>query len=84
MDITTNPLENINLKLKSKMGHGYLTQKSAFKKLKAFEEDEICLYTSNVAQNKMPKIKAKTLRREKMLMKHFNKETPSLCFPSSS
>ena len=55
------------------MGHGYLTQKSAFKKLKAFEEDEICLYTSNVAQNKMPKIKAKTLRREKMLMEHFNK-----------
>ena len=46
------------------MGHGYLTQKSAFKKLKAFEEDEICLYTSNVAQNKMPKIKAKTLRRD--------------------
>ena len=73
MGITTNPLENINLKLKSKMGHGYLTQKSAFKKLKAFEEDEICLYTSNVAQNKMPKIKAKTLRREKMLMEHFNK-----------
>ena len=73
MGITTNPLENINLKLKSKMGHGYLTQKSAFKKLKAFEEDEKCLYTSNVAQNKMPKIKAKTLRREEMLMKHFNK-----------
>ena len=44
MGITTNPLENINLKLKSKMGHGYLTQKSAFKKLKAFQEDEICLY----------------------------------------
>ena len=45
MGITTNPLENINLKLKSKMGHGYLTQKSAFRKLKDFEEDEICLYT---------------------------------------
>jgi len=42
-------------------------------KLKAFEEDEICLYTSNVAQNKMPKIKAKTLRREKMLMEHLTK-----------
>ena len=41
--------------------------------MKASEEDEICLYTSNVAQNKMPKIKAKTLRREKMLMEHFNK-----------
>ena len=68
MGVTTNPLENINLKLKSKMGHGYLTQKSAFKKLKAFEEDEICLYTSNVAQNKMPKIKAKTLRREKIVV----------------
>ena len=71
--ITTNPLENINLKLKSKMGHGYLTQKSAFKKLKVFEEEEICLYTSHVAHNKMPKIKAKTLRREEMLMEHFNK-----------
>ena len=32
MGITTNPLENNNLKLKSKMGHGYLAQKSAFKK----------------------------------------------------
>ena len=37
------------------MGHGYLAQKSAFKKL----------YTNNVAHKKMPKIKAKTLRREK-------------------
>ena len=73
MGVTTNPLENINLKLKSKMGHGYLTQKSAFRKLKGFEEDEICLYTSNVAQNKMPKIKAKTLRREQKLMEHLNK-----------
>ena len=54
------------------MGHGYLTQKSAFKKLKAFQEDEICLYTSNFAHNKMPKIKAKTLR-EKMLLEHLNK-----------
>ena len=27
------------------MGHDYLTQKFSFKKLKAFEEDEICLYT---------------------------------------
>ena len=73
LGVTTNPLENINLKLKSKMGHGYLTQKSAFKKLKSFQEDEICLYTSHVSQNKMPKIKAKTLRREKMLMEHLNK-----------
>ena len=37
MSVTTNPLENINLKLKAKMGHGYLTQKSAFRKLKDFE-----------------------------------------------
>ena len=27
----------------------------------------------DVAQNKMPKIKAKTLRREQKLMEHFNK-----------
>ena len=46
MGVTTNPLEN---PLKSKMGHGYLTQKSAFRKLKDFEEQEIYLYTSNVA-----------------------------------
>ena len=72
-DMGANPLENINLKLKSKMGHGYLTQKSAFRKLKDFEENEICLYTSNVAQNKMPKIKAKSLRREQKLMEHLNK-----------
>ena len=51
MGIATNPLENINSKLKSKMDRGYLTQKSAFKKLKIFEEDEICFYTSPVAQN---------------------------------
>ena len=43
MGVTTNPLENINLKLKSKMGHGYLTQKSVFRKLKHFEEEEISL-----------------------------------------
>lgn len=73
MGVTTNPLENINLKLKSKMGHGYLTQKSALRKLKDFEVNEICLYTSNVAQNKMPKIKTKTLRREQKLMEHLNK-----------
>ena len=30
MGIATNPLENINPKLKSKMDRGYLTQKSAF------------------------------------------------------
>ena len=51
MGIATDPLENINPKLKSKMDRGYLTQKSAFKKLKIFEEDEICFYTSPVAQN---------------------------------
>ena len=34
------------------MGHGYLTQKSAFRKLKDFEEEEICLYTSKVLQSK--------------------------------
>ena len=45
MGIATNPLENINPKLKSKMDRGY------FKKMKIFEEDEICFYTSPVAQN---------------------------------
>ena len=56
MGVTTNPLENINLKLKSKMGHGYLTQKSAFKKLKIFEEDEICFYTSPGQRGQAPDI----------------------------
>ena len=44
-------MKNINPKLKSKMDRGYLTQKLAFKKLKIFEEDEICFYTSPAAQN---------------------------------
>ena len=42
MDVTANALDNIKSKLKSKMSHGYLTQKSGFRKLKDFEEVEIC------------------------------------------
>ena len=30
--VTTNPLENINLKPKSKMGHGYFNSKIGFQK----------------------------------------------------
>ena len=58
--VSTNPLENFNLKLKSKIS----TQKSAFKKPKAFEEDAICLYTSNVAKFAMKIIKCRKLRQK--------------------
>ena len=46
MAVTTNSLENINLKLKRNLGHGYLSAKNAYRKLKSFQEDQISLYTS--------------------------------------
>ena len=43
--ITTNPLENINLKLKKLVGCGFLSRTNAFKKVKEFHLDQITLYT---------------------------------------
>ena len=73
MAVTTNSLENINLKLKRHLGHGYLSSKNAFRKLKSFHEDQISLYTTQICQNKMNKIKPKTLKREKLLLEHLQK-----------
>ena len=66
--ITTNSLENINGKLKSKVGTGFLSRPKAYKKLKEFHSDYICLYTAKVVHNRMPKIKPKTLKREHKLL----------------
>ena len=55
------------------MGHGYLSSKNAFRKLKSFHEDQISLYTTQICQNKMNKIKPKTLKREKLLLEHLQK-----------
>ena len=66
--VTTNSLENLNLKLKRHLGHGFLSSKNALRKLKSFQEDQISLYTTNIVHNKMNKIKPKTLRREKELL----------------
>ena len=49
MAVTTNSLENINLKLKRHLGHGYLSAKNAYRKLKSFQEDQISLYTSCIS-----------------------------------
>ena len=68
MAVTTNCLENINLKLKRHLGHGYLSAKNAYRKLKSFQEDQISLYTSCICNNKMNKIKRKTLEREENLI----------------
>ena len=70
MAVTTNSLENINLKLKRHLGHGYLSAKNAYRKLKSFQEDQISLYTSCICNNKMNKIKPKTLEREENLIMH--------------
>ena len=61
MAVTTNSLENINLKLKRHLGHGFLSAKN-------FQEDQISLYTSCISNNKMNKIKPKTLEREENLI----------------
>ena len=55
--VTTNSLENLNLKLKRHLGHGFLSSKNALRKLKSFQEDQISLYTTNIVHNKMNKIK---------------------------
>ena len=44
MAVTTNSLENVNLKLKRHLGHGYLSEKNAYRKLKSFQEAQIALY----------------------------------------
>ena len=66
--LTTNSLENLNLKLKKIVGTGYLSKGNAFRKIKQFHMDCITLYTGSVVQNQMPKIKARTLRREATLL----------------
>ena len=73
MAVTTNSFENINLMLKKYLGHGFLSERNAFRKLKAFHEDQIALYTSCIRNNKMNKIKAKTLKREEILLFHLKK-----------
>ena len=54
--ITTNPLENINLKLKKLVGCGFLSRANAYKKVKEFHLDQISLYTQDVVGNKMSKM----------------------------
>ena len=46
--------------------------KNAFRKLKTFHEDHIALYTTNICQNKMSKIRIKTLEREKVILDHYS------------
>ena len=77
--ITTNSLENLNGKLKAKVGTGFLSRPKAYKKLKEFHSDYICLYTAKVVHNRMPKIKPKYLKREQNLLEKLE-EFHSLSF----
>ena len=54
--ITTNSLENLNGKLKAKVGTGFLSRPKAYKKLKEFHSDYICLYKAEI-----PKTGAKSV-----------------------
>ena len=49
-----------------------VTQGSS-RKLKSFHEQQISLYTTSICQNKMNKIKPKTLKREKELLEQLQK-----------
>ena len=59
--ITTNCLENLNLRLKTKVGVGYCSRNKAYKTLKDFHLEFISKYTAKVAKNKMPLIKKSTV-----------------------
>ena len=69
--ITTNALENLNGKLKSKCGTGFLSKNNSYKKIKEFHLLYITQYTAKVVHNRMPSIKAKYLRRENLLKEKF-------------
>ena len=71
--LTTNSLENLNGKLKLKVGHGYCSRKKAYKTLKTFHSEYLCQYTGKVVQNKMPKIKKIYLDREAKLKELLDK-----------
>ena len=62
--VTTNCLENLNLRLKTKVGVGYLSRKKAYKILKDFHLEFISKYIAKVIKNKMPLIKPKYRDRE--------------------
>ena len=69
--ITTNALENLNGKLKSKCGTGFLSKNNSFKKIKEFHLLYITQYTAKVVHNRMASIKAKHLQRENLLKEKF-------------
>ena len=56
--------ENLNLRLKTKVGVGYLSRKKAYKILKEFHLEFISKYIAKVIKNKMPLIKPKYRDRE--------------------
>ena len=49
--ITTNSLENVNGRLKSKVGTGFLSRSNAYKKIKEFQLHYITQYTAKVVHN---------------------------------
>ena len=57
-------MENVNLRLKTRIGVGYLSRAKAYKKMKEFHLGYISKYTAKVAKNKMSLIKKKYLDRE--------------------
>ena len=70
--LTTNSLENLNGRLKTKVGVGYLSRAKAYKKLKEFHVEYISKYTAQVTKNRMPLIRKKYLDREKKLKELLN------------
>ena len=68
MEVNTNSLENINLKIKRHLGHGYLIEKMLTESL-SFPKAQIVLCTSFICNNPMDKIKP-TLERKVNLKMH--------------
>ena len=70
--VTTNQIENLNLRLKAFVGMGYLSEENAYLKLKKFHTRQVALYTQKVVHNKMDLIKKCQRDREKNLLNMLN------------
>ena len=65
-NFSTNPIENLNGRIKRDMAMGRLPFRKMGRKLNKFHEKQIGSYISNVKHNKAPKRKKSTVERENL------------------
>ena len=70
--VTTNQIENLNLRLKAFVGMGYLSEQNAYLKLKKFHTRQVALYIQKVVHDKMDLVKKCQRDREQYLIDRLN------------